>query len=194
MAIFTFIIAGLYTSLRAGRESWTTTDSQSRITNNLRMVMERMSKEVRESSPNNGRFVVSQGTGPNNSDIVTFSIPVICQTGGTVINSTSDVSNWGAPLTWGCASSACMDADNNCTTVDYSQVRYLISNSQLVRRVLNSGGGTVNEVTFAQGISDLQAAVNGNIVTLTVTGSDISGLQRSLSVTRSLEIYLRNRG
>jgi hypothetical protein len=156
-----------------------------------------MSKELRETSPDNARLVISQGTGQFGSDIITFSIPVLCQTSSVIINGSSDVSNWGAPLTWGCTSSACMDADNNCATVDYAQIRYLLtggSNVRLVRRVLNNAGSTVVETTIGNGVSDMQASINGNVVTLTLTGTDTGGLRRATTVSRSLDIWLRNRG
>lgn len=171
-----------------------------RLSENLRLSLNKMSKEIRESGADSGgnmQVNISDGTGLNSSDIITFSVPVICEAGGSIINSSGDVANWGAGITWGCNDSTCFDADDDCSTVDYQSIRYLINNNnQLVRRVLDNGGTIKGEAIFAQNISDVQASISAdnNVVTLTVTALTITNNKRTLTESTSVDIYLRNKG
>jgi len=124
-------------------------------------------------------------------------MPVQCEVGASVIDASGDVAYWGAPLTWGCTDSSCMDADDDCTTVDYKYVEYRIdSNNQLLRRVLDVGFNVIREEIFAQNITDLQAVMSGdqNAITLTFTVLKNTALNRQISTTSSINVYLRNRG
>ena len=125
------------------------------------------------------------------------------------MNTNGDVANWGAALVWGCDATCdandnvngcaltCMDADDDCATKEYQFIEYRIdASNQLVRRVLNDTLAQVQQDIFAHNITDLQAAlsVDQNMVTLTVTASRNSDMNRPVSTTSSLEVFLRNRG
>lgn len=67
---------------------------------------------------------------------------------------------------------------------------------QLLRRVLDDAAALVKEEIFADNIQNFQAALSAdqNIVTLTVTVSATTPQKRQITVSRSLNVYLRNRG
>ena len=198
MTIFALMVGGIYAALHASNDAWTTAQVESRLRDNLRVTLERISRELRESGSANGTMQVTlrDGEGSNGSDILRFSMPVVCEAGGSVIDANGDVAHWGAPLRWGCNDSTCMDADNNCATVDYRYVEYEINeNNDMLRRVLDNGARLVQEDIFARNIADLQTTLSAdqNVVTLTVTATRNSDLRRLTSLSRSLNVYLRNR-
>jgi prepilin-type N-terminal cleavage/methylation domain-containing protein len=199
-AIFTVIVGGMYLTLNTGRTTWQRTDAQMQLETDLRQVLEKMSRELRESgSDQNGtmQLTIEDGAGKANSDIVRFSIPVVCKSGTSVIDANGNVAHWGAPLTWGCSSSSCMDADNDCSTVDYKYVEYRIDNSyQLVRRILNGALTLIRTDVFAVNVTDMQGSLStdSNIVTLTITASGVTHLHLPITISRTQEIHLRNRG
>ena len=195
-AIFSFMLAGGYLILASGQNAWQLTDAQIELQNSLRRTLERVSSELRETGPAGGGLTIANGGGINGSDIIKFSMPVVCQAGGSVINVNGDVAYWRAPLTWGCRQSTCMDKDNDCATVDYKYVEYrLNASNQLVRRVLDSGSSLVREDIFAQNITDLQASLQGAaVVTITATASTKTGLNRQVTAANTMNVYLRNRG
>ena len=202
LLILSGMISGVYVMLGVGRNTWANADAQIQVQNSLRQTVERVARELRETGSNSVgtmQVTINNGTGLNGSDVITFSIPVICQAGQSVINATGDVSYWGAPLRWGCTDSTCMDEDDNCLTVDYESVQYFLgADNQLLRRVLNGAGGVVDNSTtvFAQNIIDFQAALSGdeNIITLTVTASRDTDLNRTITAVNSVHVYLRNKG
>lgn len=197
--ILAFIMGGIYMTLSAGRDSFLTTSTQINLNDSLRMTAERVAMELRQSGSTAGamQLTIFNGTGVGGSDIIRFSIPVVCQSTGSLINASGDVANWRAPLTWGCTTSACMDADNDCNTIDYKYIEYrLDSSNRLVRRVLDNAAVTVREDIFAQRVSDFQATLSNdqNVVTLVVTAQETNNLNRSLSTSNTINVYLRNRG
>ena len=200
VAIFLAMFGGVFMSMSAGQNSWALTSTQIDLQENLRLTMGRISKELRESgSDSTGAMQVTilDNSGANSSDILRFSMPVLCETTATIINASSDVANWGAPLTFGCTDSTCMDADDDCSTVDYSYVEYAINNSnQLERRVRDSADVVVRTDVFAQNITNFQTVLSGdqNVVTLTVTATANTTNNRTVTSTDSLDVLLRNRG
>lgn len=197
--ILLIMIAGIYLSLSAGQDTWLTTNTSIEIQESLRLTLEKISKELRESGSTGGvmQITLYNDTGVNSTDIVRFSMPVVCQSSGSVIAATGDVAYWRAPLTWGCTNYLCMDADNNCNTVDYSAIEYLIdNNNRLVRRVLNNALVEIRRDIFASNITNFQASLSAdwNVVTIVVTASQNSAMKRNVTVNRSLNIFLRNRG
>lgn len=200
VAIFVAMMTAVYAMLTQGQSAWLTTDVQVQLQQDLRQTVEKISKELRETGSDSGgtmQVTIFDGTGAGGSDILRFSMPVICQTGGSVINESGDVANWGAPLTWGCSESSCMDADDACLTVEYKYVEYRIdADNQLLRRVLDASAATVRQDIFAQNITDMQAVLSGNQnrITLTVTAQRSTDLNRLLSSSQTMEIFLRNRG
>ncbi len=200
VAIFLAMFGGVFMSMSAGQNSWAITATQIELQENLRFTIERISKELRESgSDNTGamQVTINDNTGPNSTDVLQFFMPVICESTGSIIDANGDVANWGAPLTFGCTDSTCMDADNDCTTVDYSYLEYGINaNNQLERRVRDASNAVVRTDVFAQNITNFQAVLSGdsNVVTLTVTASGTTNNNRAITTTDSLDVLLRNRG
>lgn len=200
IAILVAMIGGVYMSVAAGQNSWANTALQISLQENIRTSLERISKEMRESGSNSVgamQITINDNTGTNGSDVIQFFMPVECEAGTPVIDGNGDVAYWGAPLTWGCSDSTCMDADNDCTTVEYSYLEYAINNNnQLERRVRDGGNALVRTDVFARNISDMQAVLSGdqNVVTVTVTASGTTTNNRALSMDDSMDILLRNRG
>ena len=200
MGIFLLMFAGVSMTMTTGQDTWATADNYIELQKSVRLSVEKISKELRESGSDQAgtmKVTILDNTGNNNTDVLRFSMPVFCQVGGTIIDSNADVSHWGAPLTWGCKSSTCMDADNDCNTVEYSKVEYSIdANQQLVRKVLNSGNGTVRQEVFAQNISDFQVSLSAdnNVVSLAVTVTKTSVSRRPVTFTSTNNVFLRNRG
>ncbi len=200
--ITSILMTGVFYTLSTGKDAWLITDSQMQLQQSARQLLEKVSKELRESGfDKNGTIQVSivNGGGAGNSDILRFSMPVMCEAGEAVIDANGDVAHWGAPLTWGCSTSSCMDADDDCATVDYKTIQYEknVSN-KFMRSVLNGLGNTVNgsQTELAQNISDFHAvlSVDQNLVTLTITVSKNTDSNRVITATMSMDVYLRNRG
>ena len=200
LVIFVIFMGVVFMTMMAGHNSWTDTATAMDLRQNIRLTLDRVSDELRESGSAAGgtmEVTINNNVGVNGSDVLRFSIPVICEASGSVMDTNGDVAHWGAPLTWGCTDSTCMDADNDCTTVEYSFLQYsLNAQKQLVRSVVSPANAVVRTDIFAQDITDFQAALSAdnNIVTLTVTASGITDLHRTITMTDTLNVYLRNRG
>lgn len=200
VAIFLVVATGVYTVLASGRSTWYDTTTSIELQQNLRFTLEKMTRELNESGfdkNNIWQVTISDGVGVNGTDILKFSIPIICHSGDKVIDGSGDVAYWGAPLTWGCTSSSCMDVDNDCATRDYRYVQYSLDNSnQLVRSILDNGGAVVRQDIVAHNITDFQItnSVDKKIVTLQVTAQKKSSISRTLVATVSMDVYLRNKG
>lgn len=200
VAILVAMIGGVYMSVAAGSNSWANTAVQISLQENIRLSLEKISKELRESGSNNVgsmQVTINDNSGTNGSDVIRFFMPVTCEAGVPVLDSNADVANWGAPLFWGCADSTCMDADNDCSTVEYSYLEYAINNNnQLERRVRDGANVLVRTDVFARDISDLQAVLSAdqNVVTVTVTATGNTTKNRTLTMNDSIDVFLRNRG
>lgn len=197
--ILLIMLSSGYLILFSGQEAWHTTETSIRVQESLRQTLDRVSKELRESGSNSVgtmQVTITDNTGTNGSDIINFSIPVICEAGGSIIDANGDVTSWGAPARWGCTDIACMDPDGD-DDCDYGSIQYLIDGSnRLVRRVLDSGAVVIRTDIFAQNVTDFQAvlSVDQNIVTLTATASLKGNTNRTITSTKSLDVQLRNRG
>ena len=200
LIIFSMISAGIYAVFSTGQVIWFNTEASIELQQNVRIVLEKITREMHESGfDKNGvsQFTVSDGTGVNGTDVVRFSIPVLCQNNMNVIDANGDVAYWGAPLTWGCTDSSCMDADDDCSTADYKYIQYLMnSNNELIRRVLGSNNAMIREDVFARHIVDFQAAadVDGDLITLQITARKNSALNAVIAASTSMDVNLRNRG
>lgn len=216
-AILAFMVSGVFMTLSTGKNAWFDTDDQIRLHEQLRKTMQRVLMEVRQSGSYTDPAIVCPGSDPvtmyieiddnsgvGGSDILRFSMPVVCESGGSLMTDDGDVAYWRAPLTWGCASTTCMDADDDCSTEDYSEIQYLIDdNDHLLRQVLDANGNVVRTDIFAQDITDFQAVLNtpaecdpSTTLSLTVEGTRNIGVnaKRSLTITDTQQIVLRNRG
>ena len=197
-AIFLIVVLGVYTVLAAGRSTWFDTDASIEMQQNTRFALEKMTRELQESGFDKNavwQVVILDGSGVNGTDILRFSMPIICHSGDSVIDANGDVAYWGAPLTWGCTSSSCMDADNNCATTDYKTVEYsLDSSNQLIRKVLDPNSIVVRQNIFARNVTDFQVSnsADRNIVTLQVDVQKKSNTSRVLATSVIMNVYLRN--
>ncbi len=200
VAIFMVVAAGMYAVLASGRTTWFDTNTSIELQQNLRFMLEKTTRELNESGfdkNNIWQVAIADGTGVNTTDILKFSIPIICHSGDKIIDSNGSVAYWGAPLTWGCTTSSCMDADNDCATRDYKQIQYALDNSnQLIRSVLDNGGAVVRQDVIARDITDFQltSSVDQKVVTLQITAQRKSSANRTLVATVSMDVYLRNKG
>jgi prepilin-type N-terminal cleavage/methylation domain-containing protein len=239
--ILSLILMTGHIALLAGQSAWSTTDTQIRLQESLRQTLERVGRELQESgSDNNGASQVSimDGTGPNATDALRFSIP-LCVCGNSPLNANGDIANWGAPLNWGwtsCPGDMRIEANGKvqichlppgnpqnsqdmevapaavpahmahgdwlglcspCSITGNKFIEYRIdANAQLLRQVLDSTGTAVRSDIFAANISDFQAVLSADqkTVTLTVSVSASTSQNRQITASRSLNIYLRNRG
>jgi len=182
---------GIYLIFSAGQASWFTTDADMRIRADLRKALQRISFELRQSRDD--KKFVFDGTGVGGSDIIRFSIPIICETDGKLIDTNGDIPYWGGPLNWGCDSLSCMDQDQDCTTLEYKYIEYLLNNDQELRReILDEGLNLVQSVLVAENITDFQITSSGNIITMTVSAEHKADNNRVMSQQASLDVYLRN--
>lgn len=192
--LISLVLGGLYLTLSTGQDTWRTTNTYISLRESLRLTVDRISKELRESGSDSSSTMmvtITNAGGVNGSDIIRFSIPVLCQGSTSVVDASGDVANWGATLIWG------TDATFDCATLDYDRIEYRIdSDNQLLRRVLDSGSTILRTDVFAQNVTDFQAALSAdnNLVTLTITTTLSTDLNRQLTATRSIDVYLRNRG
>jgi len=197
VTLLTFLVASTYNTFMTGQSLWTKVDRAIELEDNLRRALDRIVPELAMSGHDSRGFFqasISNNNGVHGSDILRFSIPVICESNGNPVNAQGNAAHWGAPLTWGCTEASCMDADNNCDTVDYKYIEYLINGDALIRRVLDYSQAVVREETVALNISDFQAEPNFNqrIITLTLTGQlRLSGENKVTAQTQS-DVYLRN--
>lgn len=84
-----------------------------------------------------------------------------------------------------------------CSVAGNKFIEYRIdTNAQLLRRVLDDTGTLVRSDIFAANISDFQAVLSADqkTVTLTVSVSALTSQNRQITILRSLNIYLWNRG
>ncbi len=179
-------------ALTTGRSSWFTAEAGIQVQEGLRQSLDQMTAELRQTRNANTTITVNGGV--NSSDNIKFSIPVICHTGDNLIDTSANVAHWGATLTWGCRTAACMDADNNCNTVDYANIQYeLVAGNQLVRKVLNNIGGTVRQDTIALNISKIKANLIGTQgIHIDLTALSTSVMKRAMTMTVGSDVIFRN--
>ncbi|MFA5060371.1 MAG: prepilin-type N-terminal cleavage/methylation domain-containing protein [Candidatus Omnitrophota bacterium] len=200
LGIFSIMGAGIFIVLSGGKSTWFDTDTSIELQQDLRIVLEKTTRELHESGfDKNGvlQANINDGVGPNGTDTLRFSIPTVCHGGDSVVDSSGDVVHWRAPLIWGCTQSSCMDADNDCNTIDYQFIEYGVdAQDQFVRKVISGAGLVVRQDIFANNISDFQvdATVDGGLVTLSISAQKNSPTGRALSAAASMAVYLRNRG
>ncbi len=197
--IIVIVVGGSFSMLQSSQSAWFTAEANMALEESLRQAINKAVAELNESGEDSAGVLqvsINNGGGAGGSDILKFSIPVICEAGESVMDANGDVAFWGAPLTWGCTDSTCMDADNDCGTVDYKSLEYrLLSGNLLVRRVLDEDDAQVREDVVARNISDFQAALSADqkVVTLTFTAETTSGMSRVMTASKSVSVNLRNK-
>ena len=200
IAISAFMLTSIFTTLMTGQATWFTADTSIELRENIRSSNQKIARELRESGFNSAatsQVTVLDSGGANSTDILRFSMPVLCNTATSLLDNSGNVAHWGAPLTWGCTTSSCMDADNTCGTVEYKYVQYEVTaGNQLVRKVLSPALAVVTQSTIASNITNMQITISAdqNVITIQLTAQKISPMRKTVTLTKSLDVYLRNRG
>jgi len=208
----------------SGQNTWFTSDAKIQMQESLRKALYRVGTELRQATGKrtftDGSFCdvldaptactphiyVQSGAGVSGSDIVRFEMPVVCQSNAAYLNNAGDIAHWGAPLTWGCSAYTCMDANNDCGTVEYKFVEYRLNSSkQLVREVLDASLVVKRTDVIADNITGFQAAQTIDTQSTAATSDDVvikitltaavqkqAANRRILTAQASLEVYLRN--
>ena len=198
IVIFSIIVAATYQALFTGNSLWFQTETKIKLRENLRLSIDRLIREVQQSGIDKkgiSQIFILNGEGFNSSDVLRFSIPIVCEVNGNVMGNDGYVAHWGAPLTWGCHAPTCMDADNNCNTIDYKYLEYRLSkDSKLLRRVLDYNWQVIREDVIAQHIMDFQVeqSFDQRIVSIHVTAEEVSNSKAPFSVEADFDVYLRN--
>jgi hypothetical protein len=84
---------------------------------------------------------------------------------------------------------------NSCDPDSYTNrtIEYKLDTSnQLLRRVLDSTNNVLSSTVIAQEISNFQVSINGKVVTLTMQLSKKSMPNKTVTLSGSLEVVLRN--
>lgn len=197
VALLSFLVASTYNAFLIGQSIWAKTEDTVGLEENLTRASDKIIPELRQSGHSaSGVFQVSidNNSGVNQSDILRFSIPVLCQPGAYPVDANGDTAHWGAPLTWGCNEPSCMDANNDCNTIEYKYIQYLLTTKNaLVRRVLDRSQISIKEDLVAENIVDMQIEPNFNqrMLTLKLTAEKQSG-KKTIKQSSETKIYLRN--
>ena len=204
MGLLVFVMAAVFGLLGQAQSSFYTADTGIDLRNSLRLASEKIALELRNTGyqSNVAQFTITDGAGSNSSDSIRFSVPILCSASSTLLDSVNgNPSYWGAPLTWGCNSYTCMDANGDCSTLEYKYVQYAInSSSQLERKVLSTGLTTVNGSTTIAGndITNFQVSVDQSpgtrVITFVLTGQKKSPTGRIVTATYSNDVLLNNLG
>lgn len=199
-AILVFILGGLFFVFQIGNMTWAQAELSIRLQQDVRYGMNKIIRELRESGCENtdhnppnicqsGEYKVEifDATGTGNTDILRFSMYVECK------DATHDIERWAAPLRWACKDAVCLDENDDCDTLEYSKVEYLVNASQqLIRRVLDNANTVLREDIAASDIQDFQVSRNADLITvqITVQGTDIC--RRQATYSSSNQVFLRN--
>ena len=190
VSIISVMLGGTFVVFSAGESSWCTAEAGIALQESLRRTLDHVTMELRQSKTS--QIQVFDGTGLNSSDIIRFSIPVICHNGDTLLDGSGDVAQWGATLRWGCRDAACMDADDSCTTADYEYIEYrLAAGDRLVRRVLDGNFDEVREDIFANNMTDFQIT-NGSVLSIQATARVPTAMNRVLTAQTTTSLFVRN--
>ncbi|NTV28600.1 MAG: prepilin-type N-terminal cleavage/methylation domain-containing protein [Candidatus Omnitrophica bacterium] len=173
------------------------TDAGLAIRDDLRTAFQKMEWDIKHTgydSTGTAQFSILTGTGTNGSDIIRFSIPVVCDSASVFLNSTGTPAHWGASRTWGCDSYTCMDGDGSCSTVEYKYIQYSLNSSkQIVRSVLSAFFGTVSSQIVAGDITDLRISQSGSrTVVLAIAAEKKSAQGRMVTSSLNEKIRLMN--
>jgi hypothetical protein len=209
--ILALMTGGIYMVFSAGQAAWFNTDIQIQLQQDLRQILQRVSAELRQSHEDpvaaNDHAFISDGAGVGGSDILKFSVPIICKAGTSLIDpTTGEIGYWGAPLQWGCTSLTCMDQDQDCAFLEYKYIRYSIdANKNFNRDILDQNNVLKRTDLIAKDITDFQVTsqlvgqvvkagktINIYMYTLSVTTQKKTVTNRTITVPASLNVYLRN--
>lgn len=198
VALLSFVVASIYNTLLAGQSVWIRTTGRGELQDNIRQAFDRILPELEQSGHDRqGVFQVSidDNTGPNQSDKLRFSIPVVCDKNNNPVAADGSTAHWGAPLTWGCSKPSCMDANGSCDSVEYKYIDYEINrNNMLMRRILDYSSNLVREDLVAQNITNIQIEPDTvqKMMTITITTQKITGPKSMIQESAQAKVYLRN--
>jgi prepilin-type N-terminal cleavage/methylation domain-containing protein len=197
LMITVFVTAAIYGLLSRAQISFYDSEAKIKLRNELRLATQKIDMELRQSgydSTGIPQFTILFGIGPNGSDILRFSVPVICQTGGTLLDAAGNPAYWGATIKWGCTTSACADANDSCASVEYKYIQYSLNGSgQIVRSVLNSLFNTVSTQVLAEDIMGFQVSIaNTRMMTLAINGQRMSVTRRLITASVAETVRLMN--
>lgn len=195
-SLFIVIMGGILAILSVGKYSWYQTDVEIELQQDLRKAMTRVIMELRESgfdSVGSAMITIQDNTGQNNSDILTFSVPVDYDNDGDIVNGSSNI-EWGGATLWANKDPNCEAAGDNCQYLDYKTQYFINSNNQFIRRALDDSNAAVREDNYANNIIDFQVTRNNSFVTLELTARKDTSFGRTITRSISSEIYLRNSG
>ena len=103
VALFSIISTAGFILFSEGQALSSVTTTKINLQNNIRQLSQRLIYELQESGEDQNNVLqvsISDNAGPNNTDILSFSVP-ICPCGTLPIDQNGDVTYWGAPLVWG---------------------------------------------------------------------------------------------
>ncbi len=72
----------------------------------------------------------------------------------------------------------------------------ITSGNELVRKVLSPALAVVAQTTVASNLTNMQISVSAdqNVITIALTAQRLSPMRKLITLTKSLDVYLRNRG
>lgn len=200
-AIFIFVVIAVFSLLGNAQSSFFNSDTATDVRNNLRIASEKISLELRNTGyqSNTAQFTIQDSAGYGNSDIIRFSMPILCSSTSTLLDTNGNPSYWGAPLNWGCNTYTCMDANGSCSTLEYKYVQYEINSSnQLIRKILDGSFATVSNSSsiITQNISNMQISlsVDTHMMTIVLSGVKTSPNGKTVTVTHASDVLLNNLG
>ncbi|MBF0385915.1 MAG: hypothetical protein HQL27_08605 [Candidatus Omnitrophica bacterium] len=94
LSILTVLFAGVMLTLVTAQNTWSETNASIQLRENIRIVIEKIGREVKECGTDQSgalQLTVNNNNGVNGSDIVRFSIPVICQDSVSVMDLSGEV-------------------------------------------------------------------------------------------------------
>jgi prepilin-type N-terminal cleavage/methylation domain-containing protein len=197
LAITVFMTAVLYGLLTRAQLSFYDSEAKIKLRNELRLMTQKIDMELRQSGYDGTgapQFTILTGVGFNGSDILRFSVPVICESGGTLLDATGNPAHWGATIKWGCTTSACADANDSCASVEYKYIQYSMNGSgQIIRSVLSPIFNTVSTQALAEDITGFKVSIaDMRMMTLAVDGQRMSTTRRVITASVAETIRLMN--
>ncbi len=198
VALLSFVVASIYNTFITGQSVWFKTINRGELQDNIRQAFDRILPELEQSGHDRqGIFQVSieNNAGPNQSDKLRFSIPVVCDKTSNPVAADGSTAHWGAPLTWGCTQASCMDANNSCDSVEYKYIDYELNrNNTLIRKVLDYSSNLVREDQITENISNIQieTSFDQRMVTINITAQKKTGPKSIIHESAQAKVYLRN--
>src|SRR5437868_3068269 len=89
VTLLTFLIAATYNTFLTGQSLWVKVDRAIELEDNLREALDRITPELSMSGHDKKGFFqvwIGDNGGVNGSDILRFSIPVICESNGNPVD------------------------------------------------------------------------------------------------------------